>query len=292
MPEKFPVKYSIPLYMNRLQGRMLFLPSKARPDQNILIVYDRFHSLEKIWPLAKAYAKYGNVAVTDLPGFGGMESFYKIHDKPSTDRLADYLAAFIKLRYKRKQVVIVGIGFGFVIVTRMLQRYPDLRSRTKCVVNIHGHTHHSDFKMGPIRKGLMSLGGRLGSTKSISFFIRLGSLQNAINIQNASPDTVKSILTNMPNTWLKQGLRTYYATIPERVGVNNTEKTLKIPLWNLQLTDQNDYDMHTHQQHLQVVYSEYHELDVNLSPSELHQIDTKVATKLIPSHLKHMLDHS
>ena len=39
-----------------------------------------------------------------LPGLGGMDSFYSIGLKPSLDNMADYVASFIKLSYKRKKV--------------------------------------------------------------------------------------------------------------------------------------------------------------------------------------------
>src|SRR5665213_5982 len=113
--------YVTPIYMNRLQGRMLYVPSNNHKGREFLIVHDRLNSLEDWWELVRVLNRFGAVTKTDLPGFGGMQSFYHIKEKPSINRLADYLAAFVKLRYRRKQLTIVGVGFGFVIVTRMLQ---------------------------------------------------------------------------------------------------------------------------------------------------------------------------
>src|SRR5207253_3875187 len=41
---------------------------------------------------------------------------------------------------------IVGISFGFVVATRMLQRYPDLAKKVDFVVSAAGFAHHDDFK--------------------------------------------------------------------------------------------------------------------------------------------------
>src|ERR1035438_5886380 len=97
--EQLPVDYIAPLYMNGLQGRMLYMPANQHNSKDILLVYDRLGSLEEWWELVRVLNRFGAVTKTDLPGFGGMESFYKIHERPTVDRLADYLAAFIKLRY-------------------------------------------------------------------------------------------------------------------------------------------------------------------------------------------------
>src|ERR1700734_583988 len=101
--EKHMEDYIVPLNMNGLQGRMLRLPAPLNKKREILFVYDRHSSLERWWPLARELNRYGGVTMPDLPGFGGMHSLYRIGEKPSLDALADYLAAFMKLRYKRRR---------------------------------------------------------------------------------------------------------------------------------------------------------------------------------------------
>jgi len=81
-----------------------------------------------------------------------MDSFYKIGRAPTLDAFADYLAAFIKMRYRNRRVTIVGISFGFLVVTRMLQRYPELCKRIDLVVSIVGFMHRDDFTFPPRRR--------------------------------------------------------------------------------------------------------------------------------------------
>ena len=140
-----PADYIVPLNMNGLQGRMLHLPAPKGKNREILLIYGHHSSLERWWGLAQVLNRYGAVTMPDLPGFGGMESFYKIGKKPSIDNLADYLAAFVKLRYKRRRVTIVGMSFGFVIATRMLQRFPDLVKKVDLMISIVGFAHRDDF---------------------------------------------------------------------------------------------------------------------------------------------------
>src|SRR5271163_1947401 len=129
MSKKFvnPADFIMPININGMDGRMLRVNSQNRHNRReILFIYDLHSNLEKWWGLAVALKSYANVMMIDLPGLGGMDSFYSIGRKPTIDNMADYVAAFVKLKYKRKQLSIMGVGFGFAVVTRMLQRNPDL----------------------------------------------------------------------------------------------------------------------------------------------------------------------
>src|SRR3569623_1590822 len=156
MPTKLPqnpADYIVPLNINGLEGRMLHVPAPKgkRSDVEIMFIYGAHSSLERWWGLMQVLNDYAAVTMPDLPGFGGMDSFYRIGKKPTIDNLADYLAAFVKMRYKRKKVVIAGMSFGFVIATRMLQRHPELVKKVELMVSIVGFAHHDDFIFPPVR---------------------------------------------------------------------------------------------------------------------------------------------
>src|SRR5687767_2102595 len=120
-----PADYIVPLNMNGLRGRMLRVPTPKNKNREILAIYGHHALIERWWGLIQNLNEFGGVTMPDLPGFGGMDSFNKIDQKPTIDNYADYLAAFIKMRYKRQRITILGISFGFVVATRMLQRYPE-----------------------------------------------------------------------------------------------------------------------------------------------------------------------
>src|SRR5215218_498478 len=105
--------YIVPLNMNGLEGRMLHVPAPAGKNREILLLYGHHAMLERWWGLVENLSEFGSVTMPDLRGFGGMDSFNKIGRYPNIDAFADYLAAFIKLRYKRKRITIIGISFGF-----------------------------------------------------------------------------------------------------------------------------------------------------------------------------------
>jgi pimeloyl-ACP methyl ester carboxylesterase len=146
-----PADYIIPLNMNGLQGRMLYMPAPKGKRRDILLIYGHHSSLERWFGLAQVLNRYGSVTMPDLPGFGGMQSFYKIGKKPTIDNMADYLAAFVKMHYKRKRLTIVGMSFGFVVATRMLQRFPELIKKVDLMVSLVGFAHRDDFSFAPPR---------------------------------------------------------------------------------------------------------------------------------------------
>ena len=144
-------KYIVPINMNGLQGRMLHMPSKRKGAYEMLFVYGHHSSLERWWGLMQVLHELGPVTMPDLPGFGGMDSFYKIGKEPSIDNLADYLASFIKLRYKKRKIILVGLSYGFVLITRMLQRYPELTKNVVMLVSLVGFADHEDFSFSKVQ---------------------------------------------------------------------------------------------------------------------------------------------
>jgi pimeloyl-ACP methyl ester carboxylesterase len=161
-------KYIVPMYINGLHGRMLRMPN-TKKKREILMVYGHHASLERMFGLAEVLNKYGSLTAPDLPGFGGMESFYKIGEKPTLDNMADYLATFIKLAYKRRRVTILAMSFGFLVTTRMLQKYPDLAKKVDLLVSFVGFVHHEDFKLRRRDRLLLRYTGTIFSNRLPAF---------------------------------------------------------------------------------------------------------------------------
>jgi pimeloyl-ACP methyl ester carboxylesterase len=138
--------YMLPLNINGLQGRILRLPPPKGHKRELMYVYGHHASLERNFGVAEYLNRYGGVTVPDLPGFGGMDSFYKIGKKPSLDNMADYLASVIKLRYKKQKFTLTGLSLGFMIIIRMLQKYPELNKQIEYLVSFAGFSHKDDFR--------------------------------------------------------------------------------------------------------------------------------------------------
>lgn len=89
---------------------------------------------------------YGTVILVDLPGIGGMDSFYDIKRKPTLDAYADYLYSVLPSIKSARPIKVVAMSFGFLVLTRMLQKYPDSEAWFSDVISFVGFGRAQDFK--------------------------------------------------------------------------------------------------------------------------------------------------
>lgn len=299
--------FIMPLNMNGLQGRMLRMPP---PNKNrtreILVIYGHHALLERWWGLAQSYNDYGAVTMPDLPGFGGMDSFGKIGKKPTIDNYADYLAAFIKLRYKRRRITIVGISFGFVVITRMLQRYPELVQRVDMLVSTVGFMHKDDFLFTPQQRMVYRIGTRLFATRPMAWFIRYAWL-NAFMLRNTyarlpaakrrfidmDPAEYDTMLDFEVVLWQSNDVRTHWLTTSEFLNLDNCRGRIDLPVWHVASKYDHYFDNAIVKEHMLVVFREYFEATTNTkahTPSIL--ADKKGLGVLVPSKLRKALSSS
>lgn len=265
------VEFIAPLNMNGLQGRMLRVPASGSSKAEILLVYGHHARLERWWGLVDNLRDYGNVTMPDLPGFGGMQSFHKIGQKPTIDTYADYLAAFIRLRYKRRRIAIVGISFGFVIATRMLQRYPDLAGKVDLLASLVGFMHYDDFLLKPYERRAARLAARIFSIPPMPLFLRYiwlnGPVIRSIYVRTPSgkkrlsamdPVAGKAQLDYDVMLWQTNDVRSHWYTMYEFLGINNCGVKIDLPVWHVASMNDHFFDNDIVEQHMQVVFSEYH----------------------------------
>lgn len=130
-----------------MNGRVLELPRPKKNSRDVLFIYGHHANLERMYSIAQSFNEQAGIIMPDLPGFGGMDSMYTIGMEPTLDNFADYLAAYIKLRFpNRKRFVVAGFSYGFPVITRLLQKYPDIAKQVDFVVSVAGFTKSSDFK--------------------------------------------------------------------------------------------------------------------------------------------------
>lgn len=285
-----PADYIKPININGLKGRMLHLPALAANKPDILFVYDRRSTLENWWGFVKALNRYGAVTAADLPGFGGMDSFYKIGKKPTVDNLADYLAAFIKLRFRRKRLVVVGFGFGFVVLTRMLQRSPVLAKKVVLTVSVNGLAHHEDFVFSEQRYWIYRLGSSFLSTyliaKILHFFSQPALIKAAYRFAAENKEDYKKMVGTGINLWRDNDLRTWMKTNVELLTLDNCQKRVNLPVWHVNFDNRN-LNNHIVEQHVQIAFSDFRGLSVNFASKPL--TDEKAAAPLLPPRLRRAL---
>lgn len=294
------------LHMNGLRGRMLRIPAPKGKTRNILFVYGHHSSLERWWGVAQDLSQYGTVTMPDLPGFGGMQSFYKIGEKPTIDNLADYLAAFIKLRYKKKKVTIIGLSFGFVVVTRMLQRYPDLANKIDLLVSVVGFSHKDDFTFSRprylfYRWTAQILSYRLPAQlfKNIclhplaikSIYARTYNAKN--KFEGVEAEEKRRLINFEIFLWRANDVRTHMRTTVEFLTLNNCLSRVDLPVWHVSVANDRYFDHHIVEQHMKIIFTKFHEAKSKLdnhAPSII--ADMEVAKPLIPAKIRRQLSKS
>lgn len=300
-----PADFIVPLNINGLQGRMLHLPARGTGKREMLFVYGHHSTLERWWGLVEVFNDYGSVTMPDLPGFGGMDSFYKLGQKPTIDAMADYLAAFIKWRYKRKKkVTIIGMSFGFVVATRMLQRYPELTDKVDMMISLVGFAHKDDFQLsrnrilfyrtlvGIISRKLPSLVFRyvaLNSKVLRLFYARTHNAKKKF-ADATSPEDFERIMKVEIDLWHLNDVRTQAVTSSEFLTLDNCKVRVDLPVWHV--TTQNDhfFDHRVVEQHMRVIFNDFHEIETKImshAPSVI--ADAEMAAPLVPRKLREVL---
>ena len=301
--------YILPLNINGLQGRMLRLPSTGRKKREIMYIYGHHSSLERNFGVAEYLNKYGSVTVPDLPGFGGMDSFYKISKEPTLDNMADYLASFIKLRYKKQKFTLTGLSLGFMIITRMLQRYPEIAKQVDVLVSFAGFAHKNDFKYKKttyyfFRSGTWVFSKRLPAAflKYMAFrkiFIKTGYAifeplfidKKNTKIRNASLEEKKQRIDFEIYLWQCNDPRTYMSIGHTMFTLDLTDQHVDKEVYHVAVASDRYFDNVRVEEHMRSIFKDFIMVDAKL-PSHAPSIiaTAKEAAPYVPPALRRVLN--
>ena len=295
--------YLVPLYINGLNGRMLHVPAPEGHKREILFVYGHHSTLERWWGLIQDLNQYGAVTSPDLPGFGGMDSFYKIGEKPTLDNLADYLATFVKMHYKNRRFSIAGLSFGFLVATRMLQRYPDMAKKVDLLVSVVGFAHEDDFAFSPRRQRNYVRATKFLSHKLPSIFFKNVALHPALlravyaktynakhKFKDADPEEHRRLMDFEVHLWQANDVRTHWYTTVLMLTADNCQKSVDLPVWHIAVEGEKYFDNNSVEQHYRIIFSDFH-LAVSMLDNHAPSV---IATKeqsapLIPDEVRELL---
>ncbi len=290
---KMSADFTIPLLMNGLQGRMLYIPSKSR-KRELLVIYGHHGSLERWWPLALELQRHGSVTMPDLPGFGGMQSFYRIHEKPNLDNFADYLASFVKLRYRRKRFTIVGVAFGSIVVTRMLERNPELVKKVDVFVSVGGFAHYDDLKPKQARRFTYRYLRQMAAWHGPALFVRHVCLHPSLlrNVygRRSHPKLSPEAIETQTRLWRQNDIRTHFKTLADLMKLDNCSAHVNLPLWHVSLKS-NQYLHSRHvDQHLRVIFSDVHVIKSHIRSQAIGSVTyNSTTTSLLPTEIHRLL---
>lgn len=291
------------LRISKLKGRMLYVPAPKDKKREILLLYGHHASLERMFGIAANLNSYGAVTIPDLPGFGGMESFYKIGLEPTLDNFADYLASFIKLRYKRKRITIVAMSFSFLIVTRMLQKYPDIAKKTDLLVSSVGFVHHEDFRMPKYQQLGLRILGRTFQPRVSSFLFRYLFLSGPFikgfyalfgsahsKMKDAEKELKRKRVEAEIKLWQINDVRTRMHTMADMFGVDLCNAKIKLPVHHVYVDSDRYFDNKVAEQHMRIIYSDFIGLKTTIKGHMPSIVATaKEAEPFVPKKLKKLL---
>lgn len=283
---------------------MVRMPAPKGKTAEILFVYGQHSSQERWWGLLKYANRFGAITAPDLPGFGGMTSFHAIGKRPTLDNYADYLAAFVKMRYRRKKVAIVGMSLGFAIATRMLQRYPELSRHVTLLVSLAGFTHWDDFSFGKRRMMLYrSLAAACSHWLPATFFryvllnrhLLRRTYHRTLHAREkfaAAKDAEEHerFMDMEIDLWHRNDVRTYARTLAELLTLNNCTSRLDVPVWHVNVDSDQYLNPHRVEQHLRIAFSNVHIVESHLKSHAPSIIATEdEVAPLIPKKLRRVL---
>lgn len=142
---EIPSQFIKPIDYSGLTGRLLHLPAPKNKTKVIVALSGQHASHERMWAIAQLLNEYGEVYLPDMPGFGGMTSFYKIGKKPTLDNYADYLYTFLRSHKLTKDIWFFANSFGSQVMTRMLQKYPQTRDWVHTPIAFVGFAAGTNF---------------------------------------------------------------------------------------------------------------------------------------------------
>lgn len=306
--ERNPADYIVPLTIGGLDGRMLHIPAAksaipgVHTTHETLFVYGHHSSLERWWGLMEVLSEYGAVTMPDLPGFGGMQSFYRLGQQATIDNMADYLAAFIKWRYKRKKVTVAGMSFGFVVVTRMLQRYPELTKKVDMLISLAGFAHQDDFAMSKRLYYFYLTTSRLLRHRLPAILFRglflnppvlrlIYGLANNEKFKDSDPARFKQLLNVEVKLWRENDVRTAMRTSSEFLRLNNCTVPIDLPIYHIAVAGDRYFDNGMVEQHYRIIFNDFRLLAtldlVSHAPSVVATADE--AAPFIPDSLRQLL---
>jgi pimeloyl-ACP methyl ester carboxylesterase len=279
----------IPIRVNRLRGHMLRKKSNRAPRKEILLLYDQNMDLTTTYRFAKKLSYYGNVTVPYLPGFEGMDSFYKIKLVPSVSNYAAYLASFVALRYKNKRFTIVGLGIGGTIAARMLQNHAKATAKVNQIILLGSTVDRNDIARSGIINFLALAGYNVLLLRPIVFLSKIlvcGSIRGFVIglTKNSSPQPGKLAAEQEGLPRQSYDLRTHFYLQKQLRSLRVQTGQVDIPAYALAINTPPKFSYGTWQQHLHVMFKNVTTKKLGKKP-----VPTDTIFETLPAEVKKLL---
>ncbi len=294
--------YLFDLEIDYLKGRYWRAPALNPKNEThvIVLIYGHHTSLERSAGLAQYLRRFGQVIMPDLPGLGGMESFYKVDSLPTLDNYALYLDKFLKQYLKDGQTFsIIGLSFGFLVTTRFLQKFPNWCHRVRLVISLMGFLSGQSMKFSTRRRWWYLRGTVLAKTRLGAWIFRYLILNAGVlrvfytrtlsaqsKLSQYSPNLQRKLLALEIKLWHLNDVRTWAFTAQSMMNCDLSQPALDLSLHHITPKVDQFLNNKHNQSRLRLVYNEVKFFSINLTTHAPTIIaDAGEIETLIPSDL-------
>ncbi|MCY3804664.1 MAG: alpha/beta hydrolase [Candidatus Saccharibacteria bacterium] len=291
-----------PLVIDGLRGRLWRANALNKKHGNhlIVIIYGHHASLERNQGLLQYLRHFGEVLALDLPGLGGMDSFYKINKKPTLDNYAIYLNNVLKKQLTPdKNFTLMGFSLGFLIASQFLKKYPQQSPRVNLLISLVGFLSGQRLIFSPIRRKLYLLGATLISQRFIAGGFRYVILNRFVlryfyattklaksKFKNLTKAQKRQLLVMETHLWHCNDVRTWAYTAKFMLTANLLDYQINGHLYHIATQGDQFLDNQANLMDLKKVYKRVDYASVNLPSHAPTVIATeKEASLLMPASL-------
>jgi pimeloyl-ACP methyl ester carboxylesterase len=272
-------------------------------DSTMIFVYGIHGSLERFYGLIHYLARFGRVVVPDLPGLGGMDTFYRIDKKPTLDNYGDFLAEFIRKELPNGKITLVGMSYGFVVITRMLVRHPELTGRVDLVVSTMGLADGRDIALHGLKRFVAESVFWIARTRPLGtimqriignpWVLKFMYSSNNPKMKALAPKDRPSFIAFEAYLWECNDMRTYGEDMHELFNLTQSGDRIDLPVHHISTAQDHWLDVAQAHVHIGEIYTQ-----VISHPSVITNhggtayADEKEARDMIPPSVARLLDRA
>ncbi len=211
---------------------------------------------------------------------------------------------FFKFKFSPKQTFsLIGFSFGFLVVTKFLQKYPKSHKNIQSLISVVGFVNGSTFKFTPVRRHLYLRISTLIETKPGAYVLRLLFLNRWLlrsfyawtfsakhKFKGYAHEKKKELLEMEIKLWHCNDVRTWAFTAKEMMTCDLTDKKVRHELYQLTVKSDQFLDVDSNKANLEKIYNRVVILDVEL-PTHAPTVIADIAevNSLIPPALVDVL---
>jgi hypothetical protein len=181
----------------------------------------------------------------------------------------------------------------------MLQRYPDLSKRVDVLVSLAGFAHRDDFTMSRTRLHFYRLGARALTLRLPAWLFRQVCLRpfvlEQVYAHSVAPGqeplkrSKRRPLDYDIKLWRQNDVRTHMATLAAMLAVDNCQAQIDLAVWHVSMRADRYVNNHIVEQHLKVIFRDYHHASAKASVYNLQTANRSAAVAVLPTKLRRRL---